>query len=162
MAIQALINPSDYPLDNIFLSGEECGKYNPQRFEFAQITNVLALHKEENLIVVHRHVGNDEFWAKGHLPGRPLFPGVLMIECMAQVASVHAHLQVPLPEGGFIGFGGIDGVRFRSYVEPDTDLIIAGNILKASAERNYFKWAGQILRLDGTVVADGTVTGIGF
>ncbi|MBT3339529.1 MAG: beta-hydroxyacyl-ACP dehydratase [Planctomycetes bacterium] len=161
MATELLIDPSQYPLDQIYMTGTECGRFNPQRFEFAQITNVLSLDKEANLIVAHRHVG-DEFWARGHLPGRPLFPGVLMIECMAQCASVHAHLQTPLPEGGFIGFGGIDDVRFREPVTPGTDLLIAGSVLKASPKRSYFKWKGQMMKLDGTIVAEATVTGVGF
>jgi 3-hydroxyacyl-[acyl-carrier-protein] dehydratase len=85
-----------------------------------------------------------------------------MIECMAQCASVHAHLQTPLPEGGFIGFGGIDDVRFREPVTPGTDLLIAGSVLKASPKRSYFKWKGQMMKLDGTIVAEATVTGVGF
>ena len=82
-----LINPADYPLDKILFDAEECMRRNPQRFEFLQLTSILHMDLENNLIVGHRHIGDDEFWMRGHLPGRPLFPGVLMIECMAQMAS---------------------------------------------------------------------------
>ena len=158
----AFIDPQDYPIDKILFSAEECMKRNPQRFEFLQLTSILHLDLEENLIVGHRHIGDNEFWARGHLPGRPLFPGVLMIECMAQIASIHAHHELKLKEDIFMGFGAVDDVRFRRPVEPGTDLIVAGKIIKASPSIPYFKWDGQMTTIDGDSVCQAKITGAAF
>jgi 3-hydroxyacyl-[acyl-carrier-protein] dehydratase len=157
-----LIDPADYPLDNILFDAEECMRRNPQRFEFLQLTSILHMDLENNLIVGHRHIGDDEFWMRGHLPGRPLFPGVLMIECMAQIASIHAHHELKLDADVFMGFGAVDGVRFRKPVEPNTDLIVAGKIVKASPRIPYFKWEGQMMTADGEPVCQATITGAAF
>ncbi|MFQ5749310.1 MAG: 3-hydroxyacyl-ACP dehydratase FabZ family protein [Planctomycetota bacterium] len=163
MAIQhPLIDPRDHPLDKIFLPIEEIRRFNPQRHEFEQLTAVLSYDREENLMVSHRHVAPDEFWMRGHIPGRPLFPGALMIESMAQSASIQCHIYLGLPPEVFIGFGGVDGVRFRKVVQPPCDLWIAGTLVQISAHRLTMRWRGQILTGDGAVVCGGTVLGIGL
>jgi len=158
----SFIDPADFPLDAILFDAEECMRRNPQRFEFLQLTSILHMCLEDNLIVGHRHIGDDEFWMRGHLPGRPLFPGVLMIECMAQIASIHAHHELKLDEDIFMGFGAVDNVRFRRPVGPNTDLIVAGKIIKASARIPYFKWDGQMMTSDGEPVCQATITGAAF
>jgi len=158
----AHIRPEDYPLDKVFMTPEELGVYNPQREEFLQLTNVLHFDAEERLLIGHRRVEEGEWWARGHLPGRPLFPGVLMLEAMAQCASLHTHLGYDLPEGTFIGFGGVDSVRFRGVVHPDTDLLIAGKMISANVARRGFKWDGQVLTLDGKLVCEGVIFGFGI
>ena len=64
----------------------------------------------------------DEFWVSGHIPGRPLFPGVLMIEAAAQLASLYSRKYIGLK--GFIGFGGVDGVKFRAQVTPPCRILL--------------------------------------
>ena len=63
---------------------EEIRKLNPHRYEFEQLTGVLLFRPEEKIIVGLRVVRSDEFWIRGHIPGRPIFPGVLMLEAAAQ------------------------------------------------------------------------------
>jgi len=142
------------------MSVEECMRRNPQRHEFLQLTSILHLSIEENLIVGHRHLGEDEFWVRGHLPDRPLFPGVLQIETMAQVASIHAHAKLELAHDVFMGFGAVDDVRFRKEMPPGSDLWVVGRIMKANKSRPYFRWQGQILDGEGTLVSQSIITGV--
>jgi len=158
--LPTLIDPADYPLDRIQMTMEECMRRNPQRHEFLQLDSILHLSLEENLIVGHRRLREDEFWVRGHLPERPLFPGVLQVETMAQVASIHAHAKLELAENVFMGFGAVDGVRFREEVAPGTDLWVAGSIMKANKRRPYFRWQGQILFEDGRLVSQSIITGV--
>jgi 3-hydroxyacyl-[acyl-carrier-protein] dehydratase len=154
------IDPKDYPLDKVYMTAEECMERNPQRHEFLQLSSILHLDLPGNLIVGSRLLEPGEFWERGHLPGRPLFPGVLQVECMAQIASIHAHHELQLDKGVFMGFGALEGVRFRHPVESGTKLWIAGRIQKASKRRPYFKWEGQMMREDGVMVSQATITGV--
>ena len=61
-------------------------------------------------------VREDEFWVDGHIPGRPVFPGVLMIETAAQLASFLFIRRMNLE--GFVGFAGVNHVKFRGQVVP--------------------------------------------
>jgi len=157
-----LIRPEDHPLDRVAISLDEILRLNPQREEFLQLESILHLDLAANLIVGHRRLRADEFWVRGHLPGRPLFPGVLMCETMAQAASIHAHKL--LGGGGelFFGFGAIERARFRATVSPPADLWVAGRITKSSARRPYFAWEGQLLRDDATIVATAHIVGVGM
>lgn len=159
---RAFIDPSDYPLDRILMDTAEVMRRNPQRGDFLQVESILHLDVPGNLIVGHRRVRADEFWTHGHLPGRPLLPGVMMCETMAQVSSIHALVALELPEEMFFGLGALEKVRFRSAVTPPTDLWVAGRILKASRTRPYFSWTGQILRADATLVAEMQIVGVGM
>ena len=64
----------------------------------------------------YRDVRDDEFWVRGHIPGRPIFPGVLMIETAAQLVGYYAMSK--MPSQGFLGFGGVEDVKFRGTVVP--------------------------------------------
>jgi len=55
-------------------------KVNPHRFEFQQLDGIYMCDVQSNRIVGYRDVRANEFWVRGHIPGRPIFPGVLMIE----------------------------------------------------------------------------------
>lgn len=160
--VRPLIDPRAFPLDRVALTAEDCARYNPQRGEFAQVTAILHLDTENNLIVAHRAVRSDEFWVPGHIPQRALFPGVLMIESMAQVAGLHACIQLRYPPNTFIGFGGVERFRFRGQVEPPCDLWIAGRITRGTPEHSIVAWSGQMMRQDGTIVCEGAILGVRF
>lgn len=160
MSTNPFIDPKDYPLDKVHMTVEECMERIPQRFEFLQLSSILHLDLPGNLCVGSRVLEPGEFWERGHLPGRPLFPGVLQIECMAQVASIHANFELELERGVFMGFGALEGVRFRHPVEAGTRLWVAGRIQKSSKRRPYFKWEGQMIREDGVIVSQATITGV--
>lgn len=157
-----MIDPKDYPPDKLFMTLEQVQELNPHRHEFAQLDGVLHFDPENNLFVGLRDVREDEFWVRGHIPGRPIFPGVLMCETLAQAASIHAQLLMNPEDDVFIGFGALDDVRFRGQVSPGTKLWVVGRILRLSTKRAYFKWEGALLREDGTQVCSAAVTGMGL
>jgi len=161
VAKKGIITPADFPLEQVFMGPEEFGEYNPQRHEFLQLTNILHYDQEANLLVAHRKVEAEEWWCRGHIPGRPILPGAVMIEMLAQAGSLHSHFEFKFPKDTFIGFAGLDSVRFRGSTGPGVDLIIAGRISGGSAARKAFRWKGQVLRMDGSILCEGEVFGMG-
>lgn len=103
-------------------------KANPQRFEMQQLDGILWYDKEKSQILGYKDVTDKEFWVRGHIPGRPLMPGVIMIEAAAQLSSFF--LKEIFKEGGFIGFAGIGYAKFRSVIEPGSRLHLLGQITK--------------------------------
>jgi 3-hydroxyacyl-[acyl-carrier-protein] dehydratase len=61
----------------------------PQRFEMVQLTAVVSMDPEKHLIVGYRDVADDEFWVRGHFPGQPFLPGILMCESAAQLTCYY-------------------------------------------------------------------------
>ena len=66
---------------------EEIRRYNPQRFEMEQLTAIVFEDREENVCVAYKDLSENEFWVRGHMPGMPLMPGVIMLEAVAQMCS---------------------------------------------------------------------------
>ena len=122
-----------------------------------QITGVLYENIDDNVCVGFKDVGRDEFWVRGHMPGMPLMPGVIMLEAAAQLASYFVQ-KYDLLQTKMVGFGGVEEVRFREPVIPGDRLIIALKMLKARPRRM------MICRFEGYVrerlVVDGTLKGI--
>ena len=101
---------------------------NPQRFEMQQLDGILWYDKEKSQILGYKDVTDKEFWIRGHIPGRPLMPGVIMIEAAAQLSSFF--LKEIFKEMGFIGFAGIEYAKFRSVIEPGNRLYLLAHITK--------------------------------
>jgi 3-hydroxyacyl-[acyl-carrier-protein] dehydratase len=92
----------------------------PHRPPFLLIDEVVELEPGSR-VVARKHVREDEFWTTGHFPGRPVMPGVLIVEAMAQTGAV-AVLSEEENRGRIAFFAGIDGVRFKRIVEPGDEL----------------------------------------
>ena len=86
---------------------------NPQSFEMQQLDGIIWHNLEKLQILGYKDVTENEFWVRGHIPGRPLFPGALMIETAAQLVSVYA--KSATPGAGFVGFGGVGLIRDRNF-----------------------------------------------
>ena len=77
-----------YDVDNDVIADiESIRKCNPQRFEIEQLTAVVFEDFEQRTIVGYVDTSLEDFWVRGHMPGMPLMPGVLMCEAAAQLAS---------------------------------------------------------------------------
>ena len=83
----ALLQPSSLDFSHLVADRDEIMRINAQRFEFQFLDGIALFDMEQKLVVGFHDVHSDAWWARGHVPGRPLFPGVLMIEVAAQVAS---------------------------------------------------------------------------
>jgi 3-hydroxyacyl-[acyl-carrier-protein] dehydratase len=133
-----------------------------QRGTFSLIDGVLHLDPEKSQVVVGYHdVRSDEWWARDHIPGRPIFPGVLMVEASAQLGSFdffRRHPELPLD---FVAFTGIDGARFRATVEPPCRLYFVGKALRSRVHNGkvMFAYSFQAL-VERKVVFEGEVSGM--
>jgi 3-hydroxyacyl-[acyl-carrier-protein] dehydratase len=130
-------------------------RVNPQRFEMQQLDGVLWYDKDGFLILGYKDVTESEFWVRGHIPGRPLMPGVMMVEAAAQLSSFFVK-QIYNVEG-FIGFASIDSAKFRSVVEPGHRLYLLGHITKFKRRKYTCVVQGVV---DGVMVFDTVVSGL--
>jgi 3-hydroxyacyl-[acyl-carrier-protein] dehydratase len=116
-------DPARLDLTRVLADREAIRKVNPQRFEMEQLTAVVYVDPENHIVAGYKDVGHDEFWVRGHMPDYPLLPGVLMCEAAAQLCSYYIVTQNVM-QGDFIGFGGLDNVRFRGPVRPGDRLVL--------------------------------------
>jgi 3-hydroxyacyl-[acyl-carrier-protein] dehydratase len=105
-------------------------KINPQNYEMQQLDGVLWYDKDKFLVLGYKDVGKNEFWIHGHIPGRPMMPAVIMVECAAQLLSFFVKKVYGVE--GFIGFTGIEATKFRAAVIPGQRLYLLGHITKFS------------------------------
>jgi len=152
-----LTDISTIDLNTIILDKEKIRSLIPHRYEMEQIDAVLKFDKDNRLIVGLKNVRADEFWVRGHIPGRPLLPGVLMIESAAQLASILSLLMGINPGNKFIGFSGIDNVKFRGTVVPNDKLIVIIKCTDLNTRRAIFETQGVA---NGKLVFEGTITGM--
>jgi len=133
MPPKPLVDLAKIDMNQIVADQHGVCKINPHRDEFQQLHGILFIDRENEIIVGFRDVRDDEFWVRGHIPGRPIFPGVLMIETAAQLVSYYV---VSKDAGrGFLGFGGVDDVKFRGTVEPGQRLVMVGKLLENRPRR---------------------------
>ena len=129
---------------NVVADREAIRKVNPQRFEMEQIDAIVHIDPVNKLIVGYKDVRFDEFWVRGHMPGYPLMPGILMCEASAQICSYYTMSQHTLEEGDFLGFGGMEEVRFRSPVHPGERLILIGKEVRFRRRQTIYNVQGFV------------------
>lgn len=151
-----IVDPATIDTSKIQYDIEAIRKLNRQRYEMEQLTAIVSVDLEKRLIIAYKDISQDEFWIRGHIPGRPLMPGAVMCESVAQAASfLIAQCVKDLKD--FVGFGGLDGVRFRGEVKPGDRFVIVGQI--ESLRRAYAVMNAQAF-VDTHMVFEGTVIGV--
>ena len=150
-----LFDLSGIDLNRLVADKDEIRKINPQRYEFEQLDGIVHYDSQQRIILGLREVKADEWWIRGHLPGRPLFPGVLMIEAAAQLACFLTRKLLSDPR--FIGFGGVDKVKFREVVVPPARLYILAKGIDVRPRRTVCDVQELV---DGRLVFEGQVTGM--
>ena len=115
------------------LNSEQIAGLLPHRYPFALVDRVIA-HEAGVSATAIKNVTIDEPQFQGHFPERPLMPGVLIVEAMAQVGGLIVTQMPDLPKGLFV-FAGIDGVRFRRPVVPGDQLVIHCELLSLKRKR---------------------------
>jgi 3-hydroxyacyl-[acyl-carrier-protein] dehydratase len=131
------LDPASLDLSKVLVDIEGIRKVNPQRYEMEQLSAILHIDRELHLIVGYKDVSAEEFWVRGHMPGYPLLPGVLICEAAAQLCSYYTST-AGLLQGDFIGFGGMEGVRFRVPVRPGDRLVLIGKGTKLHRRQTIF------------------------
>lgn len=124
MPAQPLIDLDEIDLGRVVATRDDVYAVLRQRDAFALLDGILHRDPERGSIVGYKDVRADDWWAAGHIPGRPIFPGALMIEAGAQLCS-YDYLLRSEGEERFIGFGGLESTRFRGVVEPPVRMLFA-------------------------------------
>ncbi|WP_269623519.1 3-hydroxyacyl-ACP dehydratase FabZ [Prochlorococcus marinus] len=123
----------------------------PHRYPFALVDRVVQYEPGKSATGI-KNITINEPQFQGHFPERPLMPGVLIVEAMAQVGGLIVTQMPDLPKGLFV-FAGIDGVRFRRPVVPGDQLIINCQLLSIKRQR-FGKVKGEA-KVDGKLVCSG-------
>jgi 3-hydroxyacyl-[acyl-carrier-protein] dehydratase len=133
------------------LTVEEIQKLLPHRYPFALVDRIIDYVPGKKAVGIKNVTFNEPHF-QGHFPGRPVMPGVLIIEAMAQVGGVVLTQMADLSDGLFM-FAGIDGVRFRRPVVPGDQLIMTVELLSVK-RRRFGKMQGRA-EVDGQLAAEG-------
>ena len=151
------LDPASIDCGRVLVDQEGIRKVNPQRFEMEHLNAIVHVDSAEHVVAGYKDVRPDEFWVRGHMPGDPLLPGVLMCEAAAQLCSFYIVKYSGLLGEGFIGFGGLENVRFRAPVRPGDRLVLVGKATKLHRRQSIFDVQGFV---GGTMVFHAEVFGV--
>jgi 3-hydroxyacyl-[acyl-carrier-protein] dehydratase len=132
-------------------SSEEIQQLLPHRYPFLLVDKIIDYVPEKKAVGV-KNVTVNEPQFQGHFPERPLMPGVLIVEAMAQVGGVIVK-QLPGLENGLFVFTGIDKVRFRRQVVPGDQLVMTVELL-CIKQRRFAKVKARA-EVEGQLAAEG-------
>lgn len=134
------------------LSQDEIQRLLPHRYPFLLVDRIIGLELGKRIEGL-KNVSINEPFFQGHFPGRPIMPGVLIAEAMAQIGGILALLSVPENQGNSSLFLlGLDKMRFRQPVVPGDQLRIIVESLRAG--KKFWKMKAQAF-VDQTLVAEG-------
>lgn len=152
-----LYDVSQFDYDNPMFTLQDIRRVNPQRHEMEQLTAIVHIDRENNGCVGYKDITEKEFWVTGHMPGFSLMPGVMLCECAAQLAGFYAR-KYEIIGGDYLGFGGMDNVRFRKPVFPGCRLVVAVQVTKIRPKRRAeFEFQGFV---DNRMVFSGEMIGV--
>jgi 3-hydroxyacyl-[acyl-carrier-protein] dehydratase len=115
------------------LTAEQIHQLLPHRYPFALVDRIIEYVPGAKAVGIKNVTFNEPYFP-GHIPGRPLMPGVLQIESMAQVGGIIL-MQIPELKGKFFAFAGIDKARFRRPIVPGDQLIMTVELLNLKGKR---------------------------
>ncbi|MBU3729205.1 MAG: beta-hydroxyacyl-ACP dehydratase [Phycisphaerales bacterium] len=155
MATPPLVDLSSMDLTRTLHGKDVIDKYLLQTGQMRMLDRIIWQGSNGTTVVGAKLVREDEFWVDGHIPGRPLFPGVMMIESAAQLCSFqHTWLGRTT---GFMGFTRCDDVVFRGQVVPGDDFIMIADEIEFNRRRFICKTQGFV---NGKMVFEATITGM--
>lgn len=133
----------------------EIMRHLPHRYPFLLIDRVLAIEPGKSIVAIKNVTMNEPFF-QGHFPGRPVMPGVLVIEAMAQAAGILSYKTLGITPGGnaLIYFAGIDRARFKRPVGPGDQLRLEVELTRIV--RNVGKFVA-VAKVDDAIVAEAEI-----
>jgi 3-hydroxyacyl-[acyl-carrier-protein] dehydratase len=154
MPPQFLFDLSAIDLNQVVSGPDEIRTYNPHRGDMEMLNGVIWADTAQGAILGYKDIGANEFWVAGHIPGRPIFPGVLMIETAAQLASFYTKKFIGWK--GFVGFGAADKCRFRAEVNPGVRMLFLAKLVWERHRRILCNTQGLV---NGQLVFEGDIVG---
>lgn len=128
----------------------------PHRYPMLLIDRVIEIEPLKRIVAIKNITINEEVFA-GHFPGSPVFPGVMIIEAMAQTGAVLLFREIPNREEKLLYFTSIEEARFRRPVVPGDQLRLEATVLKY---RMGYAKLQAVATVDGQVVAEATITSV--
>ena len=162
MPSEPLVDLASLDLSKTIVSKEEIYAQLKQSGRFALLDGITHLDLENDLIVAYKDIREDAWWAEDHIPGRPIYPGALMIEAAAQTCSYDFYQRKPEAKELFCGFTGINNTRFRAAVYPPSHFVIVGKVGRIRSALFHYYMQGFVegdlvfeVEIKGMVIPEG-------
>jgi 3-hydroxyacyl-[acyl-carrier-protein] dehydratase len=149
-----LIDLTSIDLNAEVMSQREIYDLLPHRHEFQVLDGVCSYDLAAQTIVTFANITSQDWWVKAHVEGRPLLPGVMMLEMAAQSAAVLAKIA---GNQEFLGFGGVENCKFRDTVVPPARLYLICVGVDYRSRRIVSNTQGV---RDGKLVFEAQITGL--
>jgi 3-hydroxyacyl-[acyl-carrier-protein] dehydratase len=149
-----IVDPAEIDCEIVVADLAAIRQVLPQRDAMEQLTAIVVDDLERHICIGYRDLTPEEFWVTGHMPGMPIMPGVVMCEVAAQVLTYHIQKN-DLSGAEVVGFGGMDGVKFRGVVKPGDRLVMVVQVTKYRRGRmvncRFQGFVGESLRCEGEI-----------
>ncbi len=152
MPPKPLFNPAILNFEHTVFDKDAIRARLPHRYEMEMLDRVIYFDAESQTIAGIKEVRDDEFWVRGHFPGRPVLPGVLIGEAAGQLSALY-YSEVTSSHK-ILGFAAADSLKFRGTVVPGDDLLILGSMLEIKPRIARFQAQGLV---DRRIVFEGII-----
>ena len=152
----ALVDPTTIDTSKVLIDLDGIREGNPQRFEMEQLSAIVHIDAPGRLIIGYKDITEFDFWVRGHMPGYPIMPGVVICEAAAQLSSFFCYY-IKLVEDTFMGFGGLENVRFRGIVRPGDRLVLVSKATRVHRRQTIFETQGFV---DANMVFHARIIGV--
>ncbi len=129
----------------------EIQKLLPHRYPFLMVDAIVEVERLKRIVGI-KNVSINEYYFQGHFPGKPVMPGVLILEAVAQTGGLLLLMDIPDREKKLLYFVAVDGARFRRPVVPGDQLRIEVTVLA---------WRGDFCKLEGKATVNGELAAEG-
>jgi 3-hydroxyacyl-[acyl-carrier-protein] dehydratase len=129
----------------------EIQKLLPHRYPFLMVDAIVEVERLKRIVGI-KNVSINEYYFQGHFPGKPVMPGVLILEAVAQTGGLLLLMDIPDRDKKLLYFVAVDGARFRRPVVPGDQLRIEVNVLS---------WRGDFCKLEGKATVNGQLAAEG-